>query len=155
MLGILEELQPTDKVLIWARFVPELRLIAKELKANYAGGVSRWWGEVPEDVRSVELDRFMQDPARRFWVGQPHSGGYGLTLTEANHVIYYSNDFSYEARAQSEDRAHRIGQERKVTYWDLTCPRTIDEKVLKVLNDKREMAKFFSSPLDLARWIDE
>ena len=153
LFGILEELQPTDKVIVWARFIPELRLIARELKANYAGGVSRWWGEVPEDVRSVELDRFMNDPSRRFWVGQPHSGGYGLTLTAASHVIYYSNDFSYEARAQSEDRAHRIGQTNKVTYWDLVAPNTIDEKVLGVLNVKKEMASFFSTPLELARWI--
>lgn len=153
LLGIIEELEPTDKVIIWARFLPELRLISKELKAYYPGGVSRWWGEIKEDVRSVELDRFMNDPSRRFWVGQQHSGGYGLTLTEANHVIYYSNDFSYEARAQSEDRAHRIGQKRNVTYWDLVAPRTIDEKVLAVLQAKKEMAGFFSTPIDLARWV--
>lgn len=155
MMGIIEELEPEAKVIVWSRFVPELRLIARELNHNYKGGVSRWWGEIKEDVRSYELDCFMNDPKRRFWVGQQHSGGYGLTLTAATNVIYYSNDFSYEARAQSEDRAHRIGQTNKVTYWDLAVPGTIDMKVLAVLRDKREMAEFFSTPGDIVRWLDE
>jgi len=153
MMGIIEELQPHDKVIVWARFLPELRLIAQTLKAYYPGGVSRWWGEIKEDVRSVELDKFMNDPTRRFWIGQQHSGGFGLTLTAASHVIYYSNDFSYEARAQSEDRAHRIGQHNKVTYWDLLVPKSIDEKVLQVLAHKRGMADFFSAPIEIAKWV--
>jgi SNF2 family DNA or RNA helicase len=155
MLNVIEELEPDAKVIVWARFVPELRLIAQELRNHFGGRVSRWWGEIKEDVRSVELDCFMNDPARRFWVGQPHSGGFGVTLTAASHVIYFSNDFSYEARAQSEDRAHRIGQVNKVTYWDLVVPRSIDEKVLAVLGVKKEMAGYFSSPKELARWIEE
>jgi SNF2 family DNA or RNA helicase len=154
-MGIIETLEPDVKTIVWARFVPELRIISRELNAAYAGGVSRWWGEIPEDVRSHELDVFMNDPQRRFWVGQQHSGGYGLTITAATNVIYYSNDFSYRARSQSEDRAHRIGQTNKVTYWDLVCPGTIDLKVLAVLQDKREMADFFSTPGDIVRWLND
>jgi SNF2 family DNA or RNA helicase len=76
----------------------------------------------------------------RFLVGHPKTGGYGLTLTAANTVIYYSNSYDLELRLQSEDRAHRIGQNNKVTYIDLMSPKTIDEKIVKSLRDKINIA---------------
>jgi len=76
----------------------------------------------------------------RFFVGQPKTGGYGITLTAANTVIYYSNSYDLEIRLQSEDRAHRIGQSNKVTYIDLVSPGTIDEKILGALRSKIDIA---------------
>jgi len=76
----------------------------------------------------------------RFFVGQPKTGGYGITLTAANTVIYFSNSYDLEIRLQSEDRAHRIGQTNKVTYIDLVSPGTIDEKILQALRDKVDIA---------------
>jgi SNF2 family DNA or RNA helicase len=76
----------------------------------------------------------------RFFVGQPRTGGYGITLTAANTVIYYSNSYDLEIRLQSEDRAHRIGQTNKVTYIDLVSPNTIDEKILQALRSKIDIA---------------
>jgi len=73
-------------------------------------------------------------------VGQPKTGGYGITLTAATTMIYYSNSYDLEIRLQSEDRAHRIGQNNKVTYIDLVSPRTIDEKILKALRNKINLA---------------
>jgi len=73
-------------------------------------------------------------------VGHPKTGGYGLTLTAANTVIYYSNSYDLELRLQSEDRAHRISQNNKVTYIDLMSPKTIDEKIVKSLRDKINIA---------------
>jgi SNF2 family DNA or RNA helicase len=84
----------------------------------------------------------IQDPEDplRFFVGQARTGGYGITLTQANTVIYYSNSYDLEIRLQSEDRAHRIGQKNNVTYVDLVCPDTIDEKILKALREKSDIA---------------
>jgi SNF2 family DNA or RNA helicase len=76
----------------------------------------------------------------RFLVGHPKTGGYGLTLTAASTVIYYSNSYDLELRVQSEDRAHRIGQTNKVTYVDLIAPGTIDEKIVKSLRAKINVA---------------
>jgi len=73
-------------------------------------------------------------------VGHPKTGGYGLTLTAANTVVYYSNSYDLELRLQSEDRAHRIGQENKVTYIDLISPKTIDEKIVTALRNKIKIA---------------
>ena len=75
-----------------------------------------------------------------FFVGNPKTGGYGLTLTSSHTVVYYSNDYSLEVRMQSEDRAHRIGQTNKVTYVDLIAEGTIDEKIVKALNNKIDLA---------------
>ena len=69
-------------------------------------------------------------------MGNPSTAGYGLTLTEANLVVYYANDFNLETRIQSEDRAHRIGQKNNVTYIDLISEGTLDEKIVEALRNK-------------------
>ena len=72
----------------------------------------------------------------KYFVGQPRTGGFGLTLTEAKTVVYYSNGYDLEIRLQSEDRAHRIGQTNKVTYIDIVAENTTDEKILSALRKK-------------------
>ena len=70
----------------------------------------------------------------------PTFGGYGLTLTAAKYVIYFSNSYNLEVRWQSEDRAHRYGQTSQVTYVDLIATDTIDEMVLHNLENKIELS---------------
>ena len=95
----------------------------------------------PNDDRQRIVERF-QDPENelRFFVGQPRTGGYGLTLTEARTVVYYSNGFDLEVRLQSEDRAHRIGQRNNVTYVDIVVPKSVDNKILTALRNKINIA---------------
>ena len=64
----------------------------------------------------------------------------GITLTASSTVIYYSNTYNLEHRIQSEDRAHRIGQTNKVTYVDLICRKTVDEKIVTSLINKKSIA---------------
>ena len=85
-------------------------------------------------------------------MGHPKTGGYGLTLTAANTVIYYSNSYDLELRLQSEDRAHRIGQENKVTYIDLISPQTIDEKIVNALRGKIKIADTIMGE-DAREWL--
>ena len=73
-------------------------------------------------------------------MGNTQTAGYGLTLTAASNVIYYSNNYDLEKRLQSEDRAHRIGQHKPVTYVDLIAEKTVDEKILKALKKKINIA---------------
>ena len=75
-----------------------------------------------------------------FLVGTPQTGGYGITLTAASNVIYYSNGYDLEKRLQSEDRAHRIGQKRNVTYIDILAEDTVDQKIVKALRKKINIA---------------
>lgn len=100
---------------------------------SYHGAVS------PAD-REVSTDRFQNDPTCQFFVGQQRSGGYGLTLTAATTMLYYSNDFGLETRLQSEDRAHRIGQKKNVTYLDFEATDTIDSKIIEALRAKKNIA---------------
>jgi SNF2 family DNA or RNA helicase len=140
LLSLSEEVQ--GKAIIWATYSHDIEMIREEL-ANLYGpeAVATYYGATPQDQRQEIVNRFQdkRDPLR-FFVGQPKTGGYGITLTAANTVIYYSNSYDLEIRLQSEDRAHRIGQSNKVTYIDLVSPDTIDEKILAALRNKIDIA---------------
>jgi len=140
LLDVVEELQ--GKAIIWATYTHDLQQIATTLRDRFGpDSVATYYGETPQDERQEIVNDF-QDPKNplRFFVGQPKTGGYGITLTEANTVIYYSNSYDLEIRLQSEDRAHRIGQTNRVTYIDLVSPGTIDEKILEALRNKIDVA---------------
>ena len=140
LLDVAEELQ--GKAIIWATYTHDIQQIAETLRDRFGpDSVATYYGATPQDERQEIVNDF-QDLAHplRFFVGQPKTGGYGITLTAATTVIYYSNSYDLEIRLQSEDRAHRIGQTNKVTYIDLVSPGTIDEKILRALRDKVDIA---------------
>lgn len=141
MMEAIEEV--SGHVIIWARFREEIRMISAALRKAYGDDtvVEYHGGITNKDEREEAVDVFESDGRVRFFVGQPESGGIGLTLVSASTVIYYSNDFSLETRVQSEDRAHRIGQKDNVTYIDLQAERTIDEKIIQTLKDKAHLAR--------------
>jgi SNF2 family DNA or RNA helicase len=140
---LLQVLQESDgKVIIWAVYRHDIQTIEKEIANEYGREtVASYYGDTKDDIRQSIVDDFMDsDSDLRFFVGNPKTGGYGLTLTCSHTVVYYSNDYSLEVRMQSEDRAHRIGQKDKVTYIDLIAEGTIDEKIVKALNNKIDLA---------------
>ena len=140
---LLQVLQESDgKVIIWAVYRHDIQTIEKEIANEYGREtVASYYGDTKDDIRQSIVDSFMDsDSDLRFFIGNPKTGGYGLTLTCSHTVVYYSNDYSLEVRMQSEDRAHRIGQEDKVTYIDLIAEGTIDEKIVKALNSKIDLA---------------
>jgi hypothetical protein len=124
------------KVIIWARFRADLRAI----EAVLTGLCVAYHGGVSNDARTHAVDAFQNDPKIRYFVGQPQSGGIGLTLTAATYAIYYSNSFDLETRLQSEDRCHRIGTKSNVTYIDIEANKTIDKKIIKALRTKKNLA---------------
>jgi len=141
LLDICEEVQ--GKVIIWATFTYDIQQIAKALRDRFGPeAVATYYGETPQEERQEIVRRYqdLEDPLR-FFVGQPRTGGYGITLTAANTVVYYSNSYDLEIRLQSEDRAHRIGQTNKVTYVDIISPDTVDEKIVKALKEKINLAQ--------------
>jgi SNF2 family DNA or RNA helicase len=140
LMEVVEEVQ--GKAIIWATYTHDIMAIQKELAGVYGEeSVACYYGATPQDERQEIVNRFQNpsDPLR-FFVGQPKTGGYGITLTEANTTIYYSNSYDLEIRLQSEDRAHRIGQQNKVTYIDLVSPNTVDEKIREALRNKIDVA---------------
>jgi SNF2 family DNA or RNA helicase len=140
LLAALEEVD--GKVIIWANYRKDIERIKNRLQHDYGmTSVASYYGDTEAEERQEIVTRF-QDPgdSLRFFVGNPRTGGYGLTLTAAKTVIYYSNNFDLEVRLQSEDRAHRIGQTSKVTYIDLITPGTVDEHIVKALRNKINIA---------------
>lgn len=140
LLELSDEVQ--GKAIIWATYTHDILRIEEELKLRFGpDSVATYYGGTPQDQRQEIVTRFQDkaDPLR-FFVGQPRTGGYGITLTAANTVIYFSNSYDLEIRLQSEDRAHRIGQTNKVTYIDMVSPDTIDEKILQALRSKIDVA---------------
>ena len=83
--------------------------------------------------------RAFQDGEADIFVGTS-AAAKGLTLTRASTMVYYSNNYSLENRLQSQDRIHRIGQDNKCTYIDLVVPNSIDETILKRLEQKKELS---------------
>jgi len=151
LMNVLDETE--GKAIIWAHYQFDITSIIKDIvKVHGPGSVVDYYGLTPQDERQENIRKFQSDPRCRFIVGTPATGGYGITLTAANTVIYYSNGYDLEKRLQSEDRAHRIGQKKSVTYVDIMAEETVDEKIVKALRKKINIASEVLGE-DLKSWI--
>ena len=151
LIDILEETE--GKVIIWANYQLNVSEIIETLTKKFGKqSCVHYYGLTPQEARQSSITRFQTDSECRFLVGTPQTGGYGITLTQANTVIYYSNGYDLEKRLQSEDRAHRIGQKKNVTYIDLIAEDTVDEKIVKALRDKINIASEVMGE-ELKKWI--
>lgn len=152
LMSVVEE--SDGKIIIWANYRHDIEAIKIALSKEYGmTAVGMYYGDTDMDERKRVVAEF-QDPESemRFFVGNPSTGGYGLTLTAANTMVYYSNSFDLEKRLQSEDRAHRIGQTKNVTYIDLIAVNTIDEKIVKALRSKIDIATQVLGE-DIKQWL--
>jgi SNF2 family DNA or RNA helicase len=151
LMDILDEIE--GKAIIWAHWQKDVQIIKAALTKKYGPcSVVDYYGLTPQDQRQGNIKKFQEDPRYRFFVGTPSTGGYGITLTAANTVIYYSNGYDLEKRLQSEDRAHRIGQKKSVTYVDILAEETVDEKIVKSLRKKINIASKVMGE-ELRSWI--
>ena len=152
LLDVLDEVE--GKVIIWANYVYDIQQIVKAISKKFGeDSIVQYYGAISADVRQKNIERFQDSTSNaRFFVGNPQTGGYGITLTAANNVIYYSNGYDLEKRLQSEDRAHRIGQKKSVTYVDFITPKTVDEKIVKALRKKMNIATEIMGE-ELREWI--
>ena len=152
LMAVVEE---TDgKLIIWANYRHDIEAIKLALSKEYGmNAVGMYFGDTDMDERKRVLQEFQNpDSEMRFFVGNPSTGGYGLTLTAASTMVYYSNSFDLEKRLQSEDRAHRIGQTKNVTYIDLIAVGTVDEKIVKALRAKIDIATQVLGE-ELKKWL--
>ena len=138
LLETIEEM--SGKVIIWSRFRYDIRNIEAALKKAYGSDSTvTYYGDTSDEDRQKAIQDFQFGDAR-FFVANPQTAGYGLTLTAATNVIYYANDFNLETRVQSEDRCHRIGQKNTVTYVDFVSKGTVDEHIVKTLRAKIDLS---------------
>ncbi len=151
LMDVLEEVE--GKVVIWAHYQHDVKKIIKEIsKVHGPGSLVDYYGKTPQDVRQNHIKKFQTDDEVRFLVGTPATGGYGITLTAASTMVYYSNGYDLEKRLQSQDRIHRIGQKHPVTYIDIIAEDTVDTKIVKALRKKINIASEVMGE-DLRDWI--
>ena len=146
--------ETTGKVIIWANYIYDIKSIEKLIKEEFGPqSYCTYYGATKSEERQECIGKF-QDPENpiRFFIGNTQTGGYGITLTAASTVIYYSNNYDLEKRIQSEDRAHRIGQKNPVLYIDLVAKHTVDEKIIKALKRKINIAHEINGE-NLTDWI--
>ena len=140
------------KTIIWSRFRYDVKRITEALSTDHGPeSVVSYFGDTSDDERTQAIESFQNGDAR-FFVGNPQTGGMGITLTAAQNVIYFANSFDLAIRTQSEDRAHRIGQEKSVTYVDLIAEGTIDEKIVTALRSKMDIATKVMGE-DIKQWL--
>ena len=151
LINVLEETE--GKAIIWANYQLSVGEIIQRIIKEYGeDSYVHYYGLTSQEDRQDNIRKFQNDSNCRFLIGTPQTGGYGITLTQANTVIYYSNGYDLEKRLQSEDRAHRIGQKKNVTYIDLITEKTVDEKIVKALRDKINIASEVMGE-ELKEWI--
>ena len=151
LMSVLDETE--GKAIIWANYQLSVgEIIQRIIKEHGEDSYVHYYGLTSQEERQDNIRKFQEDPKCRFLICTPQTGGYGITLTQANTVIYYSNGYDLEKRLQSEDRAHRIGQKKSVTYVDLIAEKTVDEKIVKALRKKINIASEVMGE-ELREWI--
>jgi SNF2 family DNA or RNA helicase len=152
LLDVLDELE--GKAVIWAHYRYDIEVIVDALKKRYGDNtVVTYYGDTSTDDRQKAI-KLIQNPDSpvRFIVGTPQTGGYGITLTGASTMIYYSNGYDLEKRQQSEARIDRIGQTKNMTYIDIIAEGTVDEKIVDALRKKVDIASKVMGE-ELKAWI--
>jgi SNF2 family DNA or RNA helicase len=151
LINVLNEIE--GKVIIWAHWQSDVRQIIKAVVKNFGENCFvDYYGLTPQEDRQQNIKRFQEDDTCRFFIGTPQTGGYGITLTAASNMIYYSNGYDLEKRQQSEARIDRIGQEKPMTYIDIICEDTVDERIVKALRKKVNIASQVMGE-ELKAWI--
>lgn len=145
LLELLEE--SSGKVIVWAPYRRTLdKIVAAIAKAHGPESVVQYDGGTSDEDRRLAIQRFQgtdsepHDERCRFFVGNPATGGFGITLTRATTEIYFASGWSLEKRLQSEDRAHRHGQIHPVNIVDMIAPGTVEAKIVKTLRKGIDVA---------------
>jgi SNF2 family DNA or RNA helicase len=152
LINILDEI--SGKVVIWAHWRYDIQTIVEHLKKEYGdNSVVTYYGDTSDEDRQKAI-REIQNPDSevRFIVGTPQTAGFGITLTGASTMVYYSNGYDLEKRQQSEARIDRIGQTKNMTYIDIICEKTVDERIVHALRRKVNIATEIMGE-ELKEWI--
>jgi len=152
LLNVLDEVE--GKAIIWCHWRHDIQNVVAAITKEYGPrSVVTYYGDTTSEQRQKAIREIQNKNGEvRFLVGTPQTGGYGITLTEANTMIYFSNGYDLEKRTQSEARIDRIGQTRSMTYVDIIAEKTVDEKIVKALRKKIDIASQIMGE-KLEEWI--
>jgi SNF2 family DNA or RNA helicase len=133
-----ELLENKHKALVFSQFVKHLKIVreyldSKRISYQYLDG------STPPNVRQERIDEFQKGIGEVFLISLK-AGGTGLNLTAADYVIHLDPWWNPAVEDQATDRVHRIGQQRPVTVYRLVTENTVEEKILKLHETKRDLA---------------
>lgn len=152
LMNVLDEVE--GKVVIWAHWQRDVHRIIQEIHKKFGeNSFVDYYGLTPMSERQTNINKFqdLNSPVR-FFIGTTQTGGYGITLTAASTMVYYSNGYDLEKRQQSEARIDRIGQNFPMTYIDIYCEDTVDARIVKALKKKVNIASQIMGE-ELKDWI--
>ena len=141
-----------EKAIVWTAFTQNVDWLTTAL-AEF--GPRRIHGRLPIDARNRAIHAFTEDPLVELLVATPASAKEGLTLTAANHVIFFDRTFSLDDYLQAQDRIHRISQEKACYVYNLLMRDSIDEWIDVLLSAKRSAAQLVQSDIDKERFQSE
>lgn len=126
-----------QKVIVFCRFIKEIKMLKVALEAE---GIAHTeiYGDITDRIERVKM--FNETPECKVFIAEIRTGGVGINLTSAAYAVFFSNSYSYGERVQAEDRIHRIGQTKNVTYIDLLMRGTVDEGIHRTLSKKGSLA---------------
>jgi SNF2 family DNA or RNA helicase len=157
LIETIEDLPVDTKCIVWCKYTHEIETVRGTLEPY--GGVAMIYGGIAPKTRDKELDEFRKEA--RFLVANKKVGAFGLNLQHCSYAIYYSNDFSWETRTQSEDRIHRAGQVNNCHIIDIVCGESIDIRIQRCLARKEQLVNSFRKEIDRTkdktdwgRWVD-
>jgi len=138
--ALIELLEDYDgKAIIWCSYDHDIKKVSEALAKEFDCKVARFWGG-NRATREDEERSFKTDPSCRFIVATAAAGGRGRTWDCADLVVYYSSTSDLEHRSQSEERPKGVGKTKSIGYIDLIAPGTVEEKFIKALRDKIDLA---------------
>lgn len=139
LLDDLEGIADDVSIIVWAAFRKEIEIIHTAL-VDHGYSAEMYYGGSEESV----INRFKAKETR-ILVSTVKKGGEGLNLQVSTLQYFYSNSFRGDKRQQAEDRSHRAGQTNKVTYKDIICKNTVDERVYNVIKERGELIDYFKT----------
>lgn len=140
---------PDAKAIVWTTFTENADRLARHLRRL---GAVRVHGKMSIEERNQSLLRFRADAAARVLVATPGAAKEGLTLTVANHAIFYDRGFSLDDYLQAQDRIHRISQTKPCYVYNLIMRGTVDEWVDELLGAKHLAARLGQGDIDVAEY---
>jgi SNF2 family DNA or RNA helicase len=145
--SVIAGIPASEKVIIWCKHRYSIDAVSSRLKRDFGGdSVALFYGDLTESKRLAELEKFRGE--RRFFVASAQCAGRGLTLNESHYTIFYEDEFKYANRLQAEDRNHRIGQEKPVTYISIICQNSIDERIAESQAKKGDVIDQFKQEIE-------
>lgn len=139
---ILVDLLTEDKkCVIFAKFTSEIKAVEQLIVNEFKCGYIKISGDVPIKSRGDVVKSFQENSEIKICIAQIQTAGLGITMHSADTAIFYSLDYNYANYIQSKARIHRIGQKNNCTYIHLIARDTIDERILKALSKKEDIAK--------------